>query len=209
MAMEDALRMRKSVRAVFTKTVNSLMEEFGKEAPNGEVVKTKFLTLDRIYSELKDFDDKILKNIGTDEEFEKEYNKIEEYREKMDLVRISIHPEDRDFLIFFWLKDYEKSKMKIFRRRRLVLGLSCSPFLLGAVIRILLENCPQEYCVIAEILKKCFYMDNFVTYVDTEEEISEFVNGATELMKLESFELRGWENTSKDDDSVPSHVLGL
>ncbi|GFW45686.1 uncharacterized protein TNCV_3246231 [Trichonephila clavipes] len=27
-------------------------------------------------------------------------------------------------------------------------------------------------------------------------------------MKLESFELRGWENTSKDADSVPSHVVG-
>ncbi|GFT31836.1 pro-Pol polyprotein [Trichonephila clavipes] len=88
MAMEDVLRIRKSVRAAFTKTVNNLMEEFEKEALNGEVVKTKFLTLDRIYSELKDCHEIILKNIGTDEEFEKEYNKIEEYRDKMDLVRV-------------------------------------------------------------------------------------------------------------------------
>ncbi|GFW42022.1 DUF1758 domain-containing protein [Trichonephila clavipes] len=51
-------------------------------------------------------------------------------------------------------------------------------------------------------------MDNCVTSVDTEE-LSEFVNGATELMKLGCFELKGWENTSKDADSVPSPVLGL
>ncbi|CAL1273140.1 unnamed protein product [Larinioides sclopetarius] len=87
MATEDTLRRRKSVRTAFTKTVNSLMEEFEKEVPNGEVVKTKFLTLDRIYSELKDCDDIILNNIGTDEDFENEYSKIEEYREKMDLMR--------------------------------------------------------------------------------------------------------------------------
>jgi hypothetical protein len=52
-------------------------------------------------------------------------------------------------------------------------------------------------------------VDNCVTSVDTVEELSEFVSGATELMKLGSFELRGWENTSKYADSVPSHVLGL
>ncbi|GFU07427.1 DUF5641 domain-containing protein [Nephila pilipes] len=41
------------------------------------------------------------------------------------------------------------------------------------------------------------------------EELSEFVKIATDLMKLRSFELRGWENTSKDADSVPSSVLEL
>ncbi|GFY62090.1 hypothetical protein TNIN_441581 [Trichonephila inaurata madagascariensis] len=87
MAMEDVLRIRKSVRCIY-EDCKSLMEEFEKEAPNGEAVKMKFLTLYPIYRELKDCDDIILKNIGTDEEFEKEYNKIEGYRGKMDLVRV-------------------------------------------------------------------------------------------------------------------------
>ncbi|GFV03714.1 hypothetical protein TNCV_1876621 [Trichonephila clavipes] len=38
---------------------------------------------------------------------------------------ISIHPKDRDFLKFFWQKDYEESKMKIYRDRRLAFGPSC------------------------------------------------------------------------------------
>ncbi|GFV89367.1 pro-Pol polyprotein [Trichonephila clavipes] len=121
---------------------------------------------------------------------------------KKAFLQISICPKDR----FFWQKDYEESKMKIYCLRRLVFGLSCSQFLLRAVINNLLENCPQEYRVIAEILKKCFYVDNCVTFVDAEE-LSEFVNGATELMKFGNFKLREWENTSKDADSVPSHVL--
>ncbi|GFQ86155.1 hypothetical protein TNCT_22661 [Trichonephila clavata] len=50
-------------------------------------------------------------------------------------------------------------------------------------------------------------MDNCVTSVDTE--LSEFVNGATELMKLRSFELKRMGKTSKDADSAQSHVLGL
>ncbi|XP_055928687.1 uncharacterized protein LOC129959819 [Argiope bruennichi] len=99
--------------------------------------------------------------------------------------------------------------MKIYHHRRLVFGLRCSPFLLGAVINNLLENFPQEYCAIVEILKKSFYVDNCITSVDIQEELSEFVNGATELIKLGNFELRGWENTSKDADSIPSHVLGF
>ncbi|GFQ66524.1 hypothetical protein TNCT_386121 [Trichonephila clavata] len=82
MATEDVSRKRKSIRAVFMKSVNSVIEEFEKEALNGEVVKRKILTLDRIYSELKDCDDIILKNIRTDKEFENEYSKIEEYREQ-------------------------------------------------------------------------------------------------------------------------------
>ncbi|GFU28827.1 hypothetical protein NPIL_301251 [Nephila pilipes] len=88
MATEDTLRKRKSVRTAFTKTINSLMEEFEKEVPNGEVVKTKCLTLDRIYNELNDCDDIVLKNIGADEDFDKEYIKIEEYRENLDLIKI-------------------------------------------------------------------------------------------------------------------------
>ncbi|GFS32038.1 hypothetical protein NPIL_704001 [Nephila pilipes] len=88
MAMEDTLRKRKSVRTAFTKTVFSLMEEFEKEVTNGEVVRTKFLILDCMYNELKDCDDIVLKNIGTDEDFDKEYIEIEEYREKMDLIKI-------------------------------------------------------------------------------------------------------------------------
>ncbi|GFY06301.1 DUF1758 domain-containing protein [Trichonephila clavipes] len=98
---------------------------------------------------------------------------------------ISVHPKDRDFLRFFWWKDYEESEMKIYRHRRLVFGLSCRPFLLGAVINILLENCPQVYRVIAEILKKCLYGDYCVTSADTEElSVCEWSYRIDEIRKL-------------------------
>ncbi|GFX24866.1 integrase catalytic domain-containing protein [Trichonephila clavipes] len=70
---------------------------------------------------------------------------------------MSIHPEEREFLRFFLWKDYEESKMNIYRHKRLVFRLSCSPFLFGAVINNLLENCPQKHPVIAKILKKMFW----------------------------------------------------
>ncbi|GFW42023.1 integrase catalytic domain-containing protein [Trichonephila clavipes] len=72
-----------------TTKMSFLSSEFKRSAKWGSC-EMKFLTLDRIYSELKDCDDIILKNIKKDEEFEKEYNKIEEYREKMDLVRCMV-----------------------------------------------------------------------------------------------------------------------
>lgn len=58
-------------------------------------------------------------------------------------------------------------------------------------------------------MEKSFYVDNCATSVDTDEELSRFVSGATELMQLGNFYLRGWESTSSEADSEPSHVLGL
>ncbi|XP_071033094.1 uncharacterized protein [Parasteatoda tepidariorum] len=128
---------------------------------------------------------------------------------KKAFLQISINPEDRDFLRFFWWSDYEKKKMKMYRHRRLVFGLNCSPFILGAVINNLLHNCPQKYRDVAEILEKSFYVDNCVTSVDTVRELSHFVTGATELMQLGNFELRSWESTTSDAELEPSQVLGL
>ncbi|GFR27478.1 uncharacterized protein LOC103521977 [Trichonephila clavata] len=82
MATEDISRKRKSVRAVFTKTINSIIEEFEKVERNAEVVKTKILTKDRIYCVLKDCDDIILNNIGTDEEFKMNIVKLKNIERK-------------------------------------------------------------------------------------------------------------------------------
>lgn len=47
-------------------------------------------------------------------------------------LQISIHEEDRDFLRFLWL-DWRGSEI-VYRHRRVVFGLTSSPFLLGATI---------------------------------------------------------------------------
>ena len=52
---------------------------------------------------------------------------------------IEVHEDDRDYLRFLWWDDSYK-KYRIFRHRRVVFGVNCSPFLLAAVLEHHLDN---------------------------------------------------------------------
>ncbi|XP_035217893.1 uncharacterized protein LOC118191201 [Stegodyphus dumicola] len=52
---------------------------------------------------------------------------------KKAFLQISVAKEDQDFLRFIWWEDYKERKQKIYRHRRVVFGLTSSPFLLAAV----------------------------------------------------------------------------
>ncbi|XP_018339113.1 PREDICTED: uncharacterized protein LOC108746690, partial [Trachymyrmex septentrionalis] len=135
---------------------------------------------------------------------------------KRAFLQISIHPKDRDFLRFLW---YDKSgKVIILRHARVVFGVSCSPFLLGAVIDLHLKRVMQDE-LSRESMKYCprnitklsesFYVDNSVTSVNNVDEISSFISDAKMVMKTGGFELRGWEFSGDSLDSDKSPVLGI
>lgn len=132
-------------------------------------------------------------------------------------LQISIDPQDRDFLRFIWY-DKEKAKFEIYRHRRVVFGLKCSPFLLGAVIDLHLqkvsESCDETKLDLTEKLRKSFYVDNVSTSFDSLEEVQGFVEYATKVMAAGKFDLRSWETTNScsDEKSVSSNnvnVLGI
>ena len=80
-------------------------------------------------------------------------------------LQISVEKSDRDFLRFLWWDSYDEKRLKVYRHRRVVFGLSCSPFLLNAVLSYHLENSPPEFENTAEKLQDAFYVDNCVTSV--------------------------------------------
>lgn len=104
--------------------------------------------------------------------------------------------------------------MTVYRHKRVVFGLTCSPFLLGATIDLHLKkilNGDIKSSASKEIIKKmceCFYSDNCVTSVDSVEELQLFKKEATSVLKSANFDLRGWEFTGDINKSVTS-VLGL
>ena len=55
---------------------------------------------------------------------------------KAAFLQISIAPKDRNFLRFLW---HYKGFLRVFGHERVVFGVSCSPFLLMAVIELLLD----------------------------------------------------------------------
>ncbi|KAJ8968554.1 hypothetical protein NQ317_001752 [Molorchus minor] len=117
---------------------------------------------------------------------------------KKAFLQIGLHERDRDFLKFIWVD--EKGQEIIFRHRRVVFGVNCSPFLLGATIDYHLKKC----------LEKNFYVDNCVTSVPDEEAVNTFISESVAAMAEGQFELRGWEfSGNTDDEDHHVSVLGL
>lgn len=113
--------------------------------------------------------------------------------------------QDRPRLLrFFWIIN---NKMVIFRHRRVVFGLTCSPFLLAAIIELHLSNV-NENPELIEKLKRSFYVDNCVTSVNSEDELKTFREEATSAMASGGFELQGWES-SGDLSENETMVLGV
>ncbi|XP_055950873.1 uncharacterized protein LOC129984959 [Argiope bruennichi] len=132
---------------------------------------------------------------------------------KKAFLQISIQKNDRDFLRFLWWKDSEQKEIREFRHCRVVFGLKCSPFLLGAVINSHLDQIDISLKDTASKLKSSFYVDNCVTSVNSNEEAEDFITKSTRLMASGNFDLRGWEQTEKSNVkstiSEPLKVLGL
>ncbi|GFU94161.1 integrase catalytic domain-containing protein [Trichonephila clavipes] len=111
-----------------------------------------------------------------------------------------------------WWEDYEKKKFEIFRHSRLVFGLTCSPFLLAAVLNYHLEETKEYFPDTSEKLKNSFYVDNCVTSVCDAEELSHFIQEAKQLLAMACFDLQGWEHTLEPGQihlAEPTQVLGL
>jgi hypothetical protein len=101
----------------------------------------------------------------------------------------------------------DEGKVGVFRHQRVVFGVNCSPFLLGAVINHHLKQCAPPLQSVAERLRTSFYVDSCVTSVDCEEELRDFVRDATQIMADAKFELRGWKHTTLGEMENEPEIL--
>ncbi|GFV45664.1 uncharacterized protein TNCV_2739401, partial [Trichonephila clavipes] len=131
-----------------------------------------------------------------------------------------VREQDRDFLRFMWYDRENREHIKIYRHRRVVFGVTSSPFLLGATLNHHLDNAHGNFDNVAKILRKSFYVDNCVTSFETEEQLQKFIVESKILLTSAHFNLRGWqsnvllnpENFSElesQPDNFETMVLGL
>src|SRR5690606_24319944 len=98
---------------------------------------------------------------------------------------------------------------------RVIFGVNCSPFLLGAVLQHLLQNMSESAEYNTELvikLQESFYVDNCVTSVGSSSELYQFIDEATRIMASRKFDLRGWEYGGigiKPSTAESINVLGL
>ncbi|UYV84066.1 hypothetical protein LAZ67_X001042, partial [Cordylochernes scorpioides] len=106
-------------------------------------------------------------------------------------IAVRVKEEDRDYLRFLWWKN--DHQIQVFRHKRVVFGVTCSPYLLGAVILHHLKGVSSEFGVLPQKLMECLYIDNCVTSVDTEAELVDLVEKSTEIFAKAKMDLRMWQ----------------
>ncbi|UYV71446.1 hypothetical protein LAZ67_8003250 [Cordylochernes scorpioides] len=113
---------------------------------------------------------------------------------KKAFLQIEVNERDRDYLRFLWYSQNGENT-EIFRHRRVVFGVNCSPFILGAVIEYHLSNVRPEHKPLAQRLQKSFYVDNSVISVNSFEELQDLKLTATSIMENARLELSRWEHS--------------
>ncbi|UYV80830.1 hypothetical protein LAZ67_19001901 [Cordylochernes scorpioides] len=106
-------------------------------------------------------------------------------------LQIEVKEEDRDYLRFLWWKN--NHQIQVFRHKRVVFGVTCSPYLLGAVILHHLKGISSEFGALHQKLIECLYIDNYVTSVDAEAELVNLVEKSTEIFAKAKMYLRMWQ----------------
>ncbi|XP_049826244.1 uncharacterized protein LOC126266385 [Aethina tumida] len=120
---------------------------------------------------------------------------------KQAFLQIGVHEKDRDFMRFLWMDQNEN--MCTFRHRRVVSGVTCSQFLLGATIERHLKmvlNADEEgtpYSKETVRLLSSFNVDNCVTSVSNKLALDSFMQEASTVMLKAKFDLRGWEHSGQ------------
>ncbi|UYV68155.1 hypothetical protein LAZ67_5003214 [Cordylochernes scorpioides] len=104
-------------------------------------------------------------------------------------LQISVAKEDRQFLRFLWWEDGKQENLRIYQHKRVVFGVTSSPFLLAATLKLHLEQYEREVIP----LLKCMYMDNCVNSVTSLEEAQVFQQQSIDLLSPAGFNLREWQ----------------
>ncbi|XP_070515356.1 uncharacterized protein [Cardiocondyla obscurior] len=99
---------------------------------------------------------------------------------KKAFLQISINKLDRNVLRFLWTVN---DRLVVYRHCRVVFGLTCSPFLLAAIIELHLSNSSKDKDT-ATKLKESFYVDNCITSVNSVDELETFVKKATSIINF-------------------------
>ena len=108
-------------------------------------------------------------------------------------LQIRIKEEECDALRFHW-KSPGRDDTVVYRFTRALLGLTCSPFLLGGVLNEHLKSWKERYPHPVEELQKGLYVDDLMTGGTTTTEVREKKTKAVEIFEDATFKLHKWHS---------------
>ncbi|KAI5756181.1 hypothetical protein M8J77_022798 [Diaphorina citri] len=125
-------------------------------------------------------------------------------------LNIGLNIEDRDYTRILWVKDPnrapDKNNLVVLRHCRIPFGVISSPFLLAGVIRAHLDKYEEDDQV--GKLKTDLYVDNLVSGVNSEQELSSFFIKSRKIFGEASLNLRSWASNCKNEffDNIPQEL---
>ncbi|MCP3664654.1 MAG: hypothetical protein GY696_19550, partial [Gammaproteobacteria bacterium] len=136
-------------------------------------------------------------------------------------LQVNIREEDKDSTRFLSFRDGTNPEVKdnlmICRFNRVPFGLNCSPFLLAASVKYLLQTATSK---VAKKLQQNMYVDNAMMGVNTIEEANEMYQESKKLFASVKFNLREYNSNNQEflkmipeedraKDEQPTKLLGL
>ena len=127
---------------------------------------------------------------------------ISDVEKAFHMIRVS--KGDRDVLRFLWINDIdsENPEIVIYRYTRVVFGLNCSPFLLGATLSHHVSNYEFENPKVGEKLKQSLYVDDVVFGAETPAEVYELYKETKLCLSKGSFHLHKFQCSDRETQKL-------
>ena len=138
---------------------------------------------------------------------EREVGVISDIRKAFQMI--SVDQNDRKYQRFLWWESEKCENLKVYQHKRVVFGMSSSPFMLAAVLEHHLDNSNLEDLSVASKLKKSLYVDNCAISFDSCEDYAEFKTKSVRLLSAAKMELRCWESNVEYSGQENTTILGL
>lgn len=115
-------------------------------------------------------------------------------------LQLGIQKEHAQVVRFLWLDLTETLNPKIVKCRwkRVPFGLTCSPFILKAVILKFLDDNRDGHRTVADRMPDQLYVDDWIDGTDTVENAVKMITEAREMLKNARMDLRKWTTNSAE-----------
>ena len=115
---------------------------------------------------------------------------------KKAFLQIKLDPMDRDAQRLFWYDNLEERTITAYRFTRVIFGSAPSPYILGATLEKHINQYEEKYPQTVKNLKENTYVDDVQSVCNTVEELLNFKEEATNIMKEGGFKLHKWHSNA-------------
>ncbi|XP_058809943.1 uncharacterized protein LOC131675115 [Phymastichus coffea] len=121
--------------------------------------------------------------------------------------QIWIHPDDRKFQKILW---YHEGEVRTFVLNVVTFGVKCAPFLAIRTLHQLAVNEESRFPRVAMLLRRDFYVDDFLSGADTLEDIMKIRDEMIKLLSRGGFVIRKWSSNHPSAlDNIDKNIFDL